>query len=198
MPSPHLKNTLVDPSRIDQDPSTSAFDLLSDEYQAFRHAVPQSLKSWTLEVSLGRSGKPSKMSAKGLIKRACEACRIVSKLCSLPWALSPGFWRGHHDDVSRRSPPLDLRSIESLSEGQCEDSEVFLKPAALLRVLRPSRTRLDGPPAPQGSGQRDSSTRMRVRARKLIIVTNDAHCVSLSVWAQQKNLSKNTACCFRT
>ncbi len=36
------------------------------------------------------------------------------------------------------------------------------------------------------------------RARKLIIVTNDAHCVTLSVWAQQKNLSRNTACCFRT
>src|SRR5271165_434461 len=37
-----------------------------------------------------------------------------------------------------------------------------------------------------------------LRARKLIIVTNDAHCVTLSVWAQQKNLSRNTACCFRT
>ena len=37
-----------------------------------------------------------------------------------------------------------------------------------------------------------------IRARKLIIVTNDAHCVTLSVWAQQKNLSGNTACCFRT
>jgi len=36
------------------------------------------------------------------------------------------------------------------------------------------------------------------RARKLIIVTNDAHCVTLSLWAQQKNLSRNTACCFRT
>ena len=35
-------------------------------------------------------------------------------------------------------------------------------------------------------------------ARKLIIVTNDAHCVTLLVWAQQKNLSRNTACCFRT
>ena len=37
-----------------------------------------------------------------------------------------------------------------------------------------------------------------LRARKLIIVTNDAHCVTLSVWAEQKNLSRNTACCFRT
>ena len=37
-----------------------------------------------------------------------------------------------------------------------------------------------------------------VRARKLIMVTNDAHCVTLSVWAQQKNSSRNTACCFRT
>ncbi len=37
-----------------------------------------------------------------------------------------------------------------------------------------------------------------LRARKLIIVTNDAHCVTLSVWEQQKNLSRNTACCFRT
>ena len=37
-----------------------------------------------------------------------------------------------------------------------------------------------------------------VRARKLIIVTNDAHCVTLSVWAHRKNLSRNTPCCFRT
>ena len=37
-----------------------------------------------------------------------------------------------------------------------------------------------------------------LRARKLIMVTNDAHCVTLSVWAQQKNSSRNTACCFRT
>ena len=43
-----------------------------------------------------------------------------------------------------------------------------------------------------------SDLRKWVRARKLIIVTNDAHCVTLSVWAQQKNLSRNTACCFRT
>jgi hypothetical protein len=39
---------------------------------------------------------------------------------------------------------------------------------------------------------------LAVRARKLIIVTNDAHCVTLSVWAHRKNLSRNTPCCFRT
>ena len=39
---------------------------------------------------------------------------------------------------------------------------------------------------------------LEVRARKIIIVTNDARCVTLSVWAQQKNSSRNTACCFRT
>ena len=37
-----------------------------------------------------------------------------------------------------------------------------------------------------------------VRARKIISVTNDARCVTLSVWVQQKNSSRNTACCFRT
>ena len=38
----------------------------------------------------------------------------------------------------------------------------------------------------------------RLRARKIISVTNDARCVTLSVWVQQKNSSRNTACCFRT
>ena len=37
-----------------------------------------------------------------------------------------------------------------------------------------------------------------LRARKLIIVTNEALCAILSVWAQQRNSSRNTACCFRT
>jgi hypothetical protein len=36
-----------------------------------------------------------------------------------------------------------------------------------------------------------------LRARKLIIVTNEEHCVILSAWALQKNSSRNTAYCFR-
>jgi PTS HPr component phosphorylation site len=34
---------------------------------------------------------------------------------------------------------------------------------------------------------------LHLRARKIIIVTNDARCVTLSVWAQPKNSSRNTA-----
>jgi hypothetical protein len=37
----------------------------------------------------------------------------------------------------------------------------------------------------------------KLRARKLIIVTNEEHCVILSAWALQKNSSRNTAYCFR-
>ena len=65
-----------------------------------------------------------------------------------------------------------------------EDREPLNRPAATARLHLPAFS------------WRQSSNRAEPSSKigKLIIVTNDAHCVTLSVWAQQKNLSRNTAC----
>jgi len=109
---PELKEILVDPSRIDQDAFTSALDLLSEEYQAFRQAVPPVAQFIDLGSVLGSEGKQSKMSARGfaewLEKQSHSLETLLSTLGSVSQLLEPTH------DVSLGDLPARLQSIESL------------------------------------------------------------------------------------
>ena len=95
-------------------------------------------------------------------------------------------WLNQSDDAS------EARAIAGVMEWAFNNSAIppLAKKSAGMALATQIGIYTSDPPA--------TWARRVLRARKLIIVTNDAHCVTLSVWAQQKNLSRNTACCFRT
>jgi len=176
----------------------SAYDIASMPRSSFVLRVAGSLGSTAAAERIHSRAQQIAGTAMGLFANMRQA------LTALPVRAIGDIQGSMRQFLSTSSPIANWQTLfGSQSYCECTDCRSVYSAAAyfvdLLQFLQYA--------APNSAGQtpyqvliarRPDLPYIKLRARKLIIVTNDARCVTLSVWAQQKNSSRNTACCFRT